>query len=102
MGGLSWWFDLSSELALPEGNGGPSPINKMAFTIKYPYVVRLIIFKFNVKSIKYYKNQFVVSGEPLRTGITVLDFDIKDLPEGHKFLQLATPDGYEIDYLIIY
>jgi hypothetical protein len=55
-GGLSWWYDLSIYLALPDGTGGPSPIHEYALTIKYPYVVRLIIFNFNITSIKYYKN----------------------------------------------
>ena len=101
-GGGSWWYDLSSHLALPAGTGGASPINEFAFTIKYPYVVRLIIFNFNVETIKHYKNQFVVSGEPLRKGITVIDFDTKNLPGSEKLLQLATPDGYEIDFTILY
>lgn len=101
-GGLSWWYDLSSNLALPGGTGGPSPINEYAFTIKYPYVVRLIVFNFNIASIKYYKNQILVTGQPLRTGLTVVDFDSKDLSRSEKLLQLGTPDGYEIDYLILY
>ena len=100
--GASWWFDLSSDLALPNGTELPSPINKSAFTIKYPYVVRLIIFNYNIKSIKYYKNQIIVFGEPLRKGLTMIDFDTKNLPRTKKLLQLVTPDGYERDYLILY
>lgn len=101
-GGNSWWYDLSSHLALPAGTGGPSPINEFAFTIKYPYVVSLIIFDFNVDTIKHYNNQFVVSGKPLRKGLTVIDFDTKNLPGSEKLLQLATLDGYEIDFTILY
>lgn len=101
-GGLSWWYDLSSYLALPSGADGPSPINKYAFTIKYPYVVRLIVFNFNIKSMKLYKNQIVVTGEHLRKGLTVIDFDKKDFSDSKKLIQLATPDGYEIDYFIMY
>lgn len=101
-GGLSWWYDLSHYLALPNGTDGPSPINEYAFTIKYPYVVRLIVFNFNIISIKYYKNQFVVSGVPLRKGLTIVDFDTRNFPNSKKLLQLATPDGYELDYLILY
>lgn len=101
-GGLSWWYDLSSDLALPGGTGGPSPINEYAFTIKYPYIVRLIVFNFNISSIKYYKNQILVSGQPMRKGLTVVDFDSKDFSKSEKLLQLGTPDGYEIDYLILY
>lgn len=100
-GGLSWWYDLSSNLALEGVPAGPSPIHKSAFTIGYPYVVRLIVFNFHIASLKYYKNQIVVTGEPLRTGLTIIDFDTKDLPASKKLLQLATPDGYEIDYLIL-
>jgi hypothetical protein len=100
-GGLSWWYDLSSYLDLPSGTAGSSPIHKFAFTIKYPYVVRLIVFKFNITSIKYYKNQILVSGEPLRKGLTVVDFDIRNFLNSKKLLQLATPDGYELDYLIL-
>ena len=44
------WYDLSNYLALPHGSDGPSPINEFTFTIKYPYVVRLIVFDFNVAS----------------------------------------------------
>lgn len=101
-GGLSEWYDLSSYLALPGGTGGPSPINEYAFTIKYPYVVRLIIFNFNIESIKYYKNQILVSGQPMRKGLTVVDFDSKGFSKSEKLLQLGTPEGYEIDYLILY
>jgi len=100
-GGLSWWYDLSSYLALPSGADGSSPIHKSAFTIKYPYVIRLIVFKFNIKSIKYYKNQILVSGEPLRKGLTIVDFDARSFPNSKKLLQLATPDGYELDYLML-
>jgi hypothetical protein len=98
--GLSGWYDFSNDLALPNPERQPSPINKYAFTIKYPYVVRLVVFDFNIESMKYYKNQIVVFGQPLRNGITILDFDIKNLP-GSKLLQLSTPDGYELDYLVI-
>ncbi|WP_160317192.1 hypothetical protein [Oxobacter pfennigii] len=100
-GGGSWWYDLSGHLALPGEAGGPSPIHEFAFTIKYPHVVRLIVFNFDVKSIKYYKNQYTVSGEPLRKGLTVVDFNTVNLPKNKKLLQLATPDGYELDYLIL-
>ena len=100
--GASWWYDLLNHLALPSGTELFSPINKFAFTIKYPYVARLIVFNFNIKYIKYYKNQILVSGESLRKGLTMLDFDTKNLPSSKKLLQLATPNGYEIDYLILY
>jgi hypothetical protein len=101
-GGLSWWYDLSNYLALPNGTGGPSPINKYAFTIKYPYVVRLVVFNFNIISINHYKNQIVVSGVPLRKGLTIVDFDARSFSNSKKLLQLATPDGYELDYLILH
>lgn len=101
-GGASWWYDLSNDLALPAGADGPSPIHKLAFTIKYPYVVRLIVFNFDMTSIQYYKNQILVSGEPLRKGLTIADFDTRNIPASKKLLQLATPDGYEIDYLILH
>lgn len=100
-GGLSWWYDLSNYLALPDGTGSPSPINKYAFSIKYPYVVRLIVLNFNIKALKQYKSQFLVSGEPLRKGVTVVDFDAKKFYNSKKLLQLSTTDGYEIDYLIL-
>jgi hypothetical protein len=100
-GGGSWWYDLSQELALPPGADGPSPIHPSAFTVGYPYVVRLIVFNFNITSIKHYKNQILVSGVPLRKGLTMVDFDTKNLPDSKKLLQLATPDGYEVDYLIL-
>jgi hypothetical protein len=100
-GGGSWWYDLSQDLALPPGADGPSPIHEYAFTVGYPYVVRLIVFNFNITSIKHYKNQILVSGVPLRKGLTMVDFDTKSLPESKKLLQLATPDGYEVDYLIL-
>ena len=38
----------------------------------------------------------------MRKGLTVVDFDSKDLSKSEKLLQLGTPDGYEIDYLILY
>ncbi|MEG0775694.1 hypothetical protein [Clostridium sp.] len=101
-GGLSWLYDLSNYLALPTEATGASPLHDYAFTIKYPYIVRLIVFNFNVSSIKHYKNQIIVSGEPLRTGLTVIDFNTKDLCDSKKLLQLATPDGYELDYLVLY
>lgn len=101
-GGLSWWYDLSNYLALPSGLDNSSPIHKFAFSTTYPYVVRLIVFKFNVNSIKYYKNQIIVTGEPLRKGLTIVDFDTRNLPNSKKILQLATPDAYELDYLILY
>jgi hypothetical protein len=98
---LSWWYDFSNSLALPNCTGGPSPIHEYAFTVKYPHVVRLIVFNFNIESIKHYKNQIIVTGEPLRKGLTVVDFDTKNLPGSEKLLQLTTPDSYEIDYLIL-
>lgn len=101
LGGASWWYDLSNYLALPSGTDVASPIHKYAFTIKYPYVVRLIVFKFNITSIKYYKNQILVFGEPLRKGLTIVDFDTKNIPNSKKLLQLVTLDGYELDYLIL-
>ena len=101
-GGLSWWYDLSNYLALPGGTGGPSPIHEYAFTIKYPYVVRLIVFNCNIASIKYYKNQIIVSGEPLRKGLTIIDFDTRNFTDSKKLIQLATPNGYELDYSILY
>ncbi|OPJ59452.1 hypothetical protein [Clostridium oryzae] len=99
-GGLSWWYDISSYLALPSGISASSPINKFAFTVKYPYVVRLIIFKLNISSIKYYKNQIVITGKPTRKGLTVVDFDSKNIPISGKIIQLVTPEGYELDYLV--
>lgn len=100
-GGGSWWYDLSGNLALNGIPTGPSPIHESAFTVGYPYVVRLIVFNFDISSIKHYKNQILVSGKPLRKGLTIIDFDTKDLPDSKKLLQLVTPDGYEIDYLIL-
>lgn len=95
------WYDFSNDFALPDRERQPSPIHEYAFTIKYPYVVRLVIFNFNAASIKHYKNQLVITGEPLRKGITILDFDTKNLPGSKKLLQLAAPDGYELDYLTL-
>lgn len=100
-GGLSVWYDLSNELALPANAERPSPINKFAFTVKYPYVLRLIIFKSNVTSVKYYKNQILVTGEPLRKGLTIVDIDMKNIGGDEKLLQLVTPDGCELDYIIV-
>lgn len=100
-GGGSWRYDLSHYLALPNNVGGPSPINEFAFTIKYPSVVRLIVFHFNIASIKYYKNQILVLGKPMRNGLIIADFDKIRLSQSQKILQLVTPDGYELDYLIL-
>ncbi|GFP75593.1 hypothetical protein [Clostridium fungisolvens] len=101
-GGLSVWFDLPNELVLPGKLSNASPINKKVFTTIYPYVVRLIVFDFNIISIKYYKNQICVIGEPLRKGLTVADIDIKNIPDSQKLIQLITPDRYELDYSILY
>lgn len=38
----------------------------------------------------------------MRKGLTILDFDTKNIPNSKKLLQLATPDDYELDYLILY
>ncbi|GKU27481.1 hypothetical protein CFOLD11_43080 [Clostridium folliculivorans] len=100
-GGLSVWYDLSNELVLPGDLSNSSPINKKAFSTAYPYVVRIIVFDFNITSIKYYKNQICVIGEPLRKGLTVVDIDIKNIPTSQKLIQLVTPDGYELDYSIM-
>jgi hypothetical protein len=37
----------------------------------------------------------------MRKGLIMVDFDTKNLPGDKKLLQIATPDGYEIDYLIL-
>lgn len=100
-GGLSVWHDLLNSLPLPMELTNSSSINKKAFTTNYPYVVRIIVFDFNITSIKYSNNQICVIGEPLRKGISIVDIDTKNLPSSQKLIQLITPDGYELDYSIM-
>ncbi|MBK1812142.1 hypothetical protein JHL18_16080 [Clostridium sp. YIM B02505] len=100
-GGASVWYDITNSLPLPKGLNNSSPINKKAFSTAYPYVVRFIVFDFNITSIKYSNNQICVIGEPLRKGISIVDIDTKNIPSSQKLIQLITPDGYELDYSIM-
>lgn len=100
-GGGSWWYDLSEYLVLPPSSYFPSPINKFAFTIKYPFVTRIIVMNATVKTMKYYRNQIILLVEPGRTGLHLIDFDHKKLQNKSFLLQMSTISGEELDYLIL-
>lgn len=64
----------------------------------------LLVYNFDVKSIKLHENQVTLVGEPKRTGaqvISIVQDDLLDEDTNEKDLlfQLSTPDGYEIDYI---
>lgn len=66
--------------------------------------INLLIYDFNVKAIKEYKNQIALVGEPARTGASVISI-VQDnlLPSGVNeklfLIQLSTPEGYEEDFI---
>lgn len=100
-GGISWWFDLSHYLALPDQSYFPSPINDSGFTIQYPFVTRLILMSAMIKEIKLYQNQLVILVKPSRTGLHIIDFDHKTFQNKTLLLQMSTLGGEELDYLIL-
>lgn len=99
-GGGSARYDLSNSLVLPNEIHKKSPFSEYAFTTKYPYVTRFIIFKAKPLSIKAYKNQLAVVVEPQRTGLHIIDFEHKQLQNQKLLVQMSTADGAELDYLL--
>lgn len=66
--------------------------------------INLLVYNFNVKLVKEYKNQICLVGEPSRTGASVISIVQDDLlPKGVNerlfLIQLSTPEGYEEDFI---
>ncbi|GLC28865.1 hypothetical protein [Clostridium omnivorum] len=66
--------------------------------------INLLIYDFNVKSMKKYDNQIALVGEPSRTGASIISIVQDDLlPKGVNeklfLIQLSTPEGYEEDFI---
>ncbi len=74
--------------------------------------VALVIFRHQVTDVIALNNQVVLLGSPARTGVQVIAINKQDLapdvsgavPDHNNnrkyFFQMATPDGYEVDYNI--
>lgn len=91
--GLSARFDF-------EGNLG---LNK-SVSIDAHRNINFLVYNYKVKSIKRYNNQLVLSGEPAKAGVQIIslvqDQVLLDKMDTQDFIfQLATPKGYEVDYL---
>ncbi|QUI24483.1 hypothetical protein HZI73_20220 [Vallitalea pronyensis] len=82
------------------GQQGISPLS-----VDYHSHINLLIYNFQVEAIKHYDNQVALIGKPRREGlqvITMIQDDLLDEGVSKKDLlfQLATPKGYEIDYIV--
>lgn len=91
--GLSARFDF-------EGNLG---LNK-SVSIDAHRNINFLVYNYKVKTIKRYNNQLVLSGEPAKAGVQIIslvqDQTLPDKVDTQDFIfQLATPKGYEVDYL---
>lgn len=68
--------------------------------------IALVVMDSNIKKIITYGNQIVVIAEPRRNGLQVLEIhDSKINPIDNNspiMFQLVTPDGYELDYSLMY
>jgi hypothetical protein len=66
----------------------------------------LVVMNSNIKKIITYGNQVVVIAEPTRNGLQVIEIPGKEImltdEKSPVMFQLVTPDGYEIDYSLIY
>lgn len=63
--------------------------------------IGLLIYNYTVTEAVDYKGQVVLTGNPSRNGAQIISFDKKDLHGSNCCLfQLATPDGYELDYQV--
>lgn len=60
----------------------------------------------SIKEIKTYGNQVIIIVEPKRTGLQVLEIPDSKIQLMNTNLpimfQLVTPDGYELDYSLLY
>ena len=86
-------YDFTGTLAIDAGAA-----------VNYHRNINFLIYGFDVKSIKWYENQVLLVGEPLRTGFQVISVVQDDLLPGDLntkdiLVQLCTPDGYEIDFI---
>lgn len=71
------------------------------------YDLHLMVFQADIREVKFLGHQIVIVAEPRRTGAQRISLKRKDLlPPDKKevmlLVQLVTPDGYEIDYGVIY
>lgn len=85
-------YDFTGTLGMEDGT-----------TVDYHRNINLLIYGFTVENVKYYKNQVALVGEPLRKGCQIISIVQNDLlPDGIDtrdiLLQLATPQGYEVDF----
>lgn len=91
--GASSIYDFIGSLGIKDGTAGD-----------YHRNIIFLIYGFNIESIKWYENQAVLVGNPLRTGFQVVSVVQDDLlSEGintkDMLFQLCTPQGYEIDFI---
>lgn len=91
--GASSIYDFEGKLAFHEKSN-----------INYHKNINLLIYNFQVNQVITYNNQIVLLGIPTRKGSQIVEINIDNVipknTDAKDFLfQLATPSGYEIDYL---
>lgn len=68
--------------------------------------IALVVMDSNIKKIITYGNQVLVISEPKRTGLQVVEIHHSKIHPIDKdspiMFQLVTPDGYELDYSLLY
>ena len=92
-GGASQIFDTTGELAFNED-----------VNFDYHRNINILCYQFDVKNVKLFNNQLMLTGIPSRKGAQVISITQDDLLGNNELtksllIQLATPDSYEIDYI---
>ena len=94
----SIYYDFIHDLGIAEES---EHFNKYEFTSPFDYL-QIVVMNTSIEKVITYENQIVIVGKPQRTGlqaIVIPNHDIKPIGNSNIILiQLATPDGYEIDY----
>lgn len=86
-------YDFTGSLGFKSGTG-----------VDYHRNINFLVYGLNVKSVKKFENQTVLTGEPLRTGVQIVsvvqdDLLPNDINTKDFLFHLSTPEGYEIDFI---
>lgn len=97
----SIWYDFRNEVGIYD--------ESLSFDFKGKSAlenIALVVMQSDVKKILTLGNQVVIVAEPKRNGLQVINIPISKIqPSNVKesiIFQIVTPDGYEIDYSLIY
>jgi len=78
-------------------------LGSLGFSEEYKPVqnsdVGFLIYNFTVRKVVVFTNQIIITGTPSRTGAEIISISKQFLKgRGKYFVQLATPDNWEIDF----